>query len=79
MFGSREQSTREREKKKGSKIQEIGVCSQEEEISEHQTAERVEIKSGWLNEKKIGLEKNEGWSQSEADLLAKGSDELNNE
>jgi len=33
------------EEKKRSKIQEIVVCSQEEEISEHQTTERVEIKS----------------------------------
>lgn len=33
------------EKKKRSKIQEVVVCSQEEEISEHQTAERVKIKS----------------------------------
>jgi hypothetical protein len=40
-FQSRENSQGEKE----SKIQEIVVCSQEEEISKHQEAGRVEIKS----------------------------------
>jgi hypothetical protein len=40
-----QEGEKSRGEKKRPKIQEIVVCSQEEEISEHQTAERAKIKS----------------------------------